>query len=335
MLEELRIQNFQKHEKLLIKFDKRVTVIVGSSDAGKSAILRALWWVLANTPSGTSFVRDGQKGTTVRAVLDGVPVVRKRGKDTNTYQVGEGQVLKAFGVNPPTQVSDLANVGPDNMQGQHDAPYWFTESAGQVSRNLNAIIDLSVMDDAVATVKQKVNKARQQTETSMELMALHKRRKKELGWVGNADAALSQIETTVQAVEQSEDRLDGLRTETSQAKAARAKKVENALAVFDGKGVLGELRRLAALENKLAEIQKVAARAKQIKSTPKPPSLEKMTGTVNWYREMKENLCMLRDATEAARGMQGIHEEAEEDLQYATKEFKKIEGACPLCGKKK
>lgn len=57
---KLRIQNFQAHKDTTIEFD-RITTIVGPSDIGKSAVLRALKWVAKNEPNGTSFVRDGDK----------------------------------------------------------------------------------------------------------------------------------------------------------------------------------------------------------------------------------------------------------------------------------
>lgn len=57
---KLRIQNFQAHKDTTIEFD-RIATIVGPSDIGKSAVLRALKWVAKNEPKGISFVRDGDK----------------------------------------------------------------------------------------------------------------------------------------------------------------------------------------------------------------------------------------------------------------------------------
>lgn len=44
---KLRIQNFQAHKDTTIEFD-RITTIVGPSDTGKSAVLRAFKWVEKN-----------------------------------------------------------------------------------------------------------------------------------------------------------------------------------------------------------------------------------------------------------------------------------------------
>jgi len=59
VVEKITIKNFQSHEETELQFSSGVNVIVGSSDSGKSAILRALKWVVQNKPSGTAFFTEG------------------------------------------------------------------------------------------------------------------------------------------------------------------------------------------------------------------------------------------------------------------------------------
>ena len=54
MIKNLLLKNFQSHIDSKIEFDSGFNVICGSSDSGKSALLRALMWVIANRPSGDS-----------------------------------------------------------------------------------------------------------------------------------------------------------------------------------------------------------------------------------------------------------------------------------------
>ena len=49
------IRNFQSHKKSILNLSKGVNVIVGKTDSGKSAIIRALRWLFTNTPSGDAF----------------------------------------------------------------------------------------------------------------------------------------------------------------------------------------------------------------------------------------------------------------------------------------
>jgi len=57
MIKYLQIQNFQSHKDSLLEFDPGVNVIVGSSDSGKTAVIRALRWLVWNRPSGDAFRR--------------------------------------------------------------------------------------------------------------------------------------------------------------------------------------------------------------------------------------------------------------------------------------
>ena len=48
-LSRLSLTNFQKHERLALDLDPRLTSIAGDSDRGKSAVLRALAWLCLNS----------------------------------------------------------------------------------------------------------------------------------------------------------------------------------------------------------------------------------------------------------------------------------------------
>ena len=95
MLERLRIQNFQSHHKLDIQLDPAVTTLIGPSDVGKSAVLRAFRWLATNRPRGDAFIRDGADRVSVKARVDGQNVTRRRGPAGNEYIV-DGASLKAL-----------------------------------------------------------------------------------------------------------------------------------------------------------------------------------------------------------------------------------------------
>ena len=59
VISSLTLENFQSHKESKIVFDKGLTVIIGQTDQGKSAIIRALKWVLYNEPRGTDFITAG------------------------------------------------------------------------------------------------------------------------------------------------------------------------------------------------------------------------------------------------------------------------------------
>ena len=48
MIKSVEFQNFQSHKKTILEFVPGVNIIVGLSDAGKSAVMRAIKWCLKN-----------------------------------------------------------------------------------------------------------------------------------------------------------------------------------------------------------------------------------------------------------------------------------------------
>lgn len=169
MLEELLIQNFQAHAKTRISFDPGITCIVGPSDSGKSAIIRALRWVCCNIPGGSSFVRHGTKGATVKLLIDGKTITRKRSSnDTTNEYLLDKESYKAFGRNIPEPILSALNMDSISWQGQHDSPYWFSSTAGEVSRQLNTIVNLSIIDSTLSAITKVVNKSATRLEVAVD-----------------------------------------------------------------------------------------------------------------------------------------------------------------------
>jgi hypothetical protein len=159
VIERLRISHFQTHKKLQILLDSRVTTLAGPSDAGKSSALRALLWLAFNTPQGDYFFNWDSDWCRVEAVIDGRVVVRKKSATTNLYKLDD-DTFKAFGANVPDPVKELINLGPNNVQEQVGAPFWFYESGGQVAKELNQIVNLEVIDSTLANVGASLRQAR-------------------------------------------------------------------------------------------------------------------------------------------------------------------------------
>src|SRR6185312_5624229 len=87
-IRNLRIENFQSHEVTEMAFDDGLNVIVGASDQGKSAVIRALRWLLFNEPRGSDFMRVGANNSRVTVELaDGARVTRERTPSRNRYIV--------------------------------------------------------------------------------------------------------------------------------------------------------------------------------------------------------------------------------------------------------
>ena len=208
MLESISIKNFQGLEDLEIEFDCRITTIVGDTDAGKSSSLRAIRWVAANFPFDR-LIRDGAETATAKLRIDGHEIIRLRSKSDNLYFL-DGQEFRAFGVNVPEPIAKILQLGLQNFQGQHDTVYWLQDSAGEVSRRLNAVVDLGVIDKALGEIGGKVRAVQAEVQVSRERLTKAKARKAELSWIVEADQDYQVVETLEGAASSAKNQLGAL-----------------------------------------------------------------------------------------------------------------------------
>lgn len=221
MLEVLYIHNFQSHRRRRIVLDPEVTTLLGGSDVGKSATVRALRWLALNTPSGASFISHGADETTVAAKVDGRRVERRRGKSANEYRVGK-KVYKSFGATPPDDVQKLFNLSPLNFQRQHEAPFWFALTPGQVAKELNQVVNLEVIDGTLAGLAKALGREKSTLRVAEGRKREARSRSRSLAWTRKAHASLSVIERLQAAIAEQSYSIRELSTLVSDA--SRAKK---------------------------------------------------------------------------------------------------------------
>lgn len=156
MLKSIHIKNFQSHKDTLLEFDEGTNAFIGPSDSGKTAIFRALKWVVENRPSGQDFHSWWKGDPSVTVELgDDTKVTRERAKSENIYRVN-GAVLKAFGQRVPQEVQHALNLSPINFQWQMDSPFLLSQSSGEVARYLNSVVNLESIDLALANIERRL-----------------------------------------------------------------------------------------------------------------------------------------------------------------------------------
>lgn len=234
MLEKLVLQSFQAHRKLVITFDPHLTTIVGNSDVGKSTVIRALRWLCTNQiePNAEAAIHWDYEGTRVRLIVDGHSITRSRIKGDNRYTL-DGAVFKAFGASVPDRISDLLNIGDENFQQQLDQHFWFADTPGQVSKALNRIVNLEVIDRTQANIAADLRKARTVVEVSEQRLAEARAAKKELRYVPYLSDQLREVEELEQWVDDARSQIELLkdavteskRLELTQQKAAYCAKI--------------------------------------------------------------------------------------------------------------
>lgn len=158
MIKNLRIRNFQKHKKLDIELDPNITCIVGATDTGKSSIIRAIKWACTNRPSPDQFIRNGTEFVSVQLDIDDNTIKRRKTKKENSYVVNGDKEFKAIRTDVPEEISNLLNISLVNFQSQHDSPFWLSNSPGEVSRQLNNVINLDRIDNLMSEASSRVRK---------------------------------------------------------------------------------------------------------------------------------------------------------------------------------
>ena len=157
MIKSLNILNFQSHEKTNLEFSPGVNIIIGSSDSGKTAIIRAMRWVIWNRPSGNSICSNWGGKTSVNLETEGGYVSRSKDKtDTYLLDVGKGKdnTFKAFGTSVPEEISKFLNINEINLQSQLDAPFLLSETPGVVASHFNKVARFDKIDTSTANVKK-------------------------------------------------------------------------------------------------------------------------------------------------------------------------------------
>lgn len=173
-LRSIKIKDFQAHADKTVVLDKNITSIVGASDRGKSAILRALRWACLNDFVGDEFIKKGAKQAKVMVTFsDGTKIIRSKSGRTsgNAYKIVKGEkkeTFKSFKNTVPAPIADVLQMNVINFQAQHDAPFWFDETPGEVSRRLNAVIDLSVIDTTMSNIANAVRRSQERISLSEE-----------------------------------------------------------------------------------------------------------------------------------------------------------------------
>lgn len=196
MITSLNLLNFQCHKDAVLEFVPGVNVLAGSSDAGKSAVLRGLLWAITNKPQGLDFRAWGcVKGDVMEAALriNSHLVQRRRSEHVNEY-VLDGKKFVAMKTDVPVDVAGAVNMGAVNIQTQFQPHFLLSSSSGEVARVLNDACDLSIIDSTVKTINAIATKAKSDAKAADDLLDDLTSRQAKLQWAIEAESLLDTLE---------------------------------------------------------------------------------------------------------------------------------------------
>lgn len=171
MIERLSVRHFQSIEKVDLELS-RLTVVVGQSSSGKSALTRALRTLTSNA-RGTSFIQFGERACSVIATTErGTVSLHKGARDEYTLiKPGGDQVtFTKLGGTVPEAVSDVLGIpakDPLNYASQFDLPFLLASPPSEVARILGELTNA----DIVFSAARESNRRRLQASSTLKVKA--------------------------------------------------------------------------------------------------------------------------------------------------------------------
>jgi exonuclease SbcC len=160
MITNLEIQNYQSHKNSSFEFVPGMNVITGSSDAGKSSVVRAMIWGLRNRPSGDAIRRWGTDAPVrVAMEFDDGWFIKSRTKAKNMYETEDG-TFEALRSDVPESIQTLSNITDYNLQTQFQSYCMLQDSPGDRARALNQLVNLDIIDRTMKKINGSVQKTK-------------------------------------------------------------------------------------------------------------------------------------------------------------------------------
>lgn len=178
-IQEVTIEGFQSHVQSTFNLSPGLTVITGPSDAGKTAIIRALRWFAFNEPTGEAFlhtirnpdgsIKQAAEQARVAVTFDDGTVItktRRKGKTVYTHSGFPSPWEKAEV--PPEIKETLGLIKQEygdfetclNFAFQLDAPFLLSETASVGAKVLGKLAGTEVVDLAISEVNKKTHQTR-------------------------------------------------------------------------------------------------------------------------------------------------------------------------------
>lgn len=247
-IQEVTIEGFQSHLQSTFSFSPGLTVITGPSDAGKTAIIRALRWFAFNEPTGEAFLHTirNPDGTVKEAVdqarvtvtfEDGTTITKTRRKGKTTYTHSAYPSVWEKAEVPPEVKETLGLVKQAygdfetclNFAFQLDPPFMLSETASVGAKVLGKLAGTEVVDKAISEVNKKTHHTRN------EISYAEKQ-------IGEIDVSLTEyfdLDTQEQALQKAEEAFTRLqdnknrRDELIRLMLAYERATENRITYFD------------------------------------------------------------------------------------------------------
>lgn len=225
-INKVELYNFQAHSKKIVDFTNGLNVVVGESNAGKTAILRAIHWCLYDKPNGSDFIKTGSKSCRVIVHLsNGFIVERKRSRTSSgsyvlTYPNGDEKEFKGFSSNLPIEVLNATQMPEIKINGtgykinvamQLDAPFLIGNSPTERLSLLGALVDADRADTAKREIGTERRRSNLEKSQLVELKSKKEEELKKYDYLEKMKKDLDLLEIAVEKLESDENKVSSIK----------------------------------------------------------------------------------------------------------------------------
>lgn len=351
-IEKIILRNFQIHRKTTLDIHEGINIIAGSSDNGKSSIIRAIRWLCENSPRGFKFRRWNAPEKSITSVVmevDGSVIERKRGSVSNCYNF-DGVTYKALKSDVPEVISELLEISSYNIQRQLEGPFLFSKSSSDVAKMINEVAGISIINDIIKEsnrryreAKNKVSFISDMMKTKKSLMLSHKMfvsLREKASFLEESSNALEDLDYKIATLEKRIAQIREVKKQIKrlkpieQAAIKSVKKMNRYKRVLDDFDVSDAMGKLNYIILKIRELESVEA----IPESTKKKMFKKLSIADKNNSEARFLHKRISAITSLIGSMQGRERFINSQkakivvVEMELKEAKEDAGYCPVCG---
>ena len=176
-IKSVTLKNFQSYKDQTINFKPGLNLLLGTSDSGKSSILRAISFVLYNYPKKDSLIHWGETETRVTVEFsDGVKVTRIKGEGRNAIVAVDAKGNKIEKEKIDKEIPDdikllLGNPPQDEFNGlisyadQFSPMFLVDLSPTDLPRSLSGLTGIEMLEESAKQLMQNYKAIEKQNKT--------------------------------------------------------------------------------------------------------------------------------------------------------------------------
>lgn len=341
MIKSITLKNIQAHKNSKLEFDKGINAIIGTSNNGKSSIIRALNWNRYNRPLGIDNLAShwivDDKGNlkeemSVTIENDFGTVVRKRTKNENQYIVNDKE-LNVVKSDVPVEVEQTLNLSETNIQNQQDSPFLLSETSGKVAEYFNRIVRLDIIDKVLTKAETTRRRTNQEIQVLENNIKENEKKLEDFSWLDTVEKLLDKIER----VSVKNTQLKQVEKDLSNKITVYKNQLCNQRNLTDSKEILNTLEQEINKNNELkesySELESEISKFKNCKNYPSFKNESNLIKSLEKELNYKEHLENEKNHLATTIANYNYYkkqiEENKKTIQDSKKSLPKI---CPLCG---